>query len=464
MSDVTRTITAADTAFSPASDRELARSTMRRVNRRLLPLLFALYVVNWMDRENVGFAAIQMNRDLAFSATAFGLGAGIFFVGYTLFDIPSNLVLARVGARRWIARIMITWGLVASGFMFVRTPLQFYVMRFLLGVAEAGFLPGIIYYMSHWFPVAHRARAMSRFLIATPIAGVIGGPLSGVLLGLEGRLGLHGWQWLFLVEGIPSIVLGVAVLWLLTDRVEEAGWLSDDQRRWLDREMRDEDASPTAIHGLGALRAMTHPIVWLLALPYFLISIATYGYGFWAPTIIHDTLKTSALSTGVIIGGIALVAAATQLAVGLSSDRTGERPLHAATLCGVSTVGFTCAALLPMPGTRVIALAVAYISARSFAVPFWCMPSMVLRGAAAATGIAFISSLVAVSGMVAPYSIGAIKDATGGTTIAFIVLAIVTTLAAGFALAISRRPGFAPARNKNRSSTTGFPPVGADDF
>lgn len=222
-------------------DAELGDATMRRVSLRLLPFIFVLYVFNFLDRSNVALAALQMNRDLEFSSSAFGLGAGIFFIGYALFEVPSNLAMARVGARRWIARIMITWGLIASAMMFVRTPGQFYATRFALGVAEAGFFPGIVYYLSEWFPASQRARASARFMIGIPLSGVLGGMVGGQLLGLDGRLGLAGWQWLFLVEGIPSVLLGFVVLGWLTDRPEQAHWLTDSQRAWLTgRLLREE--------------------------------------------------------------------------------------------------------------------------------------------------------------------------------------------------------------------------------
>jgi ACS family tartrate transporter-like MFS transporter len=249
---------------------DLARETMRRVSLRLIPFLFVLFICNFLDRTNVAIAALQMNRDLQFSASAYGLGAGIFFVGYSLFEVPSNLILVRVGARKWIARIMISWGLVASAMMFVRTPMHFYVLRFLLGVAEAGFFPGIIFYLSQWFPAPQRARAMARFMIAVPLSAAIGNPLSGALLGLDGRLDLPGWQWLFLLEGIPSVLLGFVVFGFLTDRHEDAHWLSADQRAWLAARMRRDRESCTSAHGLPTLRALAHPVVLLASLVYFL--------------------------------------------------------------------------------------------------------------------------------------------------------------------------------------------------
>src|SRR5262245_9206259 len=338
-------------------DTDLARTTMRRVTLRLLPFLFVLYICNLLDRSNVAIAALQMNRDLRFSATAYGFGAGIFSLGYALFEVPSNLVLARVGARFWIARIMISWGLVSAAMMFVHTPIQFYILRFLLGVAEAGFAPGIIYYLSGWFPAAQRARTLSRFLTAIPISLAIGNPLSAWLLGLDGLRGLPGWQWLFLLEGIPSVLLGFTVLAVLPDHPAGARWLSVEQRDWLmARLRRDADESP-APHDVAPLRAFLLPMVWLASLAYFLLVMTQYAYTFWAPTMIRDALQASNTTTGLITGGIACVAAATMLVVGASSDRMGERFFHASACAVLAALGCMGAALLPHPLARVAGLA-----------------------------------------------------------------------------------------------------------
>ena len=433
-------------SLTTSSDAELARATMRRVTMRLLPFLFALYVVNWMDRENLAIAKLQMAADLGLSATAYGLGAGILFWGYSLFEVPSNLILARVGARRWIARIMITWGLIATGLMFVRTPFQLYALRFLLGMAEAGFFPGIIYYMSEWWPAEHRARATSRFMIAAPLAGAIGNPLGGFLLGFDGRHGLHGWQWLFLVEGIPAIVLGIAVLWFLTERIEDARWLNADQRAWLAARMRRDHEESPALHGVPPLRALAHPMVWLLTLPYFLISLASYGYYFWGPTIVHDTLHATTFVTGLITGGIALLTAAVQLAFGFSSDRTGERCLHSAAGCAIAAFGYTCVVLLPSPTARVVALAVAFLGSKAFSIPFWCMPGMVFRGAAAAATLAAINAIGNIAGAIAPTMIGLFKDVTGSMVGAYVVLSAASLVAAVCLVGVGRRSPFAESR------------------
>jgi MFS transporter, ACS family, tartrate transporter len=424
-------------------DTDLARTTMRRVSLRLLPFLFLLYICNFLDRTNVAIAALQMNRDLRFSASAYGFGAGIFFLGYALFDVPSNLVLARVGARYWIARIMITWGLVATAMMFVRTPIQFYALRFLLGVAEAGFAPGIVYYLSGWFPAAQRARALSRFLTAIPISAAIGNPVSAWLLGLDGVRGLAGWQWLFLLEGIPSVLLGFSVLALLADRPAGARWLSVEQRDWLTARMRrDADESP-APHGVTPFRALVLPTVWLASLPYFLVITTQYGYIFWAPTMIRDALNTSNLTTGLITGGIACVATAVMLAVGASSDRTGERFFHAGASVAVTALGYMSAALCPNPIGRVAGLALVPVGVYGFYAPFWCLATVLLRGTAAAAGIAFITSLGHTGGFVGPYVLGLLTDTTGSTTGALLGLASLALAAAVLCLVLRRQAALA---------------------
>jgi ACS family tartrate transporter-like MFS transporter len=432
-------------------DTELARTTMRRVSVRLLPFLFILFVCNFLDRTNVAIAAMQMNRDLRFSASAYGLGAGIFFLGYALFEVPSNLILVRVGARRWIARIMVSWGLVASAMMFVQTPLQFYVLRFLLGVSEAGFFPGIIYYLSQWFPAPRRARAMSRFMLALPVSAAIGNPVSATLLGLDKRLGLSGWQWLFLIEGLPSVLLGLAVFSLLPDRHEDARWLSSQQRAWLAaRLLRDRDEC-IAPHDLPPLRALAHPIVWMLALLYFLMMTTGYSYTFWAPTMIRDALGASNAATGLITGVIACASGAVMLAVGASSDRTGERYVHASASIALAALGCLGAALAPNAYGRVACLALVQIGVYGFVVPFWCLPTTLLRGTAAAAGIAMVNALGNTGGFAGPYVVGLLKDATGGTAGAWIALAFLALGAAALCLLLRRQAARTLSRQPNGS-------------
>src|SRR5262245_40415290 len=424
-------------------DTELARTTMRRVSQRLVPLLFVLFILNYLDRTNVAIAKLQMSADLRFSDTAYSFGVSIFFVGYTLFEIPSNLILARVGARRWIARIMITWGLVASAMMFVRTPLHFYVLRLLLGVAEAGFVPGIVYYLSQWFPAQQRARAVSRFLVAGPVAMAIGSPLTGWLLGLNGWHGLAGWQWVFLLEGIPSVLMGAAVLVLLTDAPSTARWLSPAQREWLAARLERDAEQSTAPHGLSTLGALTHPVVLRLSILYFLAITALWTYIYWAPTVIQDTLHTTSAMTGVITGGIAAVTSVVMLVVGASSDRTGERFVHAGAPFVVVALAWAGAALAPHPLARVACFALVYVGFESFCGPFWCLPSHLLRGTAAAAGIALVNSFGYLAGIVAPLGLGVLKDMTGSMTAGMLVLSVLAACAAVMCIGLGRHSAFA---------------------
>jgi len=287
------------------SELEIGRATLARIQMRLLLVLITLFLFNWIDRTNLSIAALQMNRDLHFGAAAYGFGAGVFFLGYAIFEVPSNLMLARVGARRWIARIAISWGLVASAMVFVRTPTQFYTMRFLLGAAEAGFLPGIIYYLSLWFPARERGAATGRFMIAAPLAGIIGNSLGAWVLALDGRLGLRGWEWLFLLEGIPSVLLGLLTLKLLTDRPDDAGWLATEHRAWLVERLHRDQAESAALQDVTVLGALVHPTIWLLSLTNFLMAIPLWAYAFWAPVLVRDELHTTNLMTGLIVAAVA---------------------------------------------------------------------------------------------------------------------------------------------------------------
>jgi MFS transporter, ACS family, tartrate transporter len=425
-----------------ADDAALERATLGKVTRRLIPFLFVLYIFNYLDRTNLGIAALEMNRDLRLSAAVYGLGAGMFYLGYILFEVPSNLLLARVGARWWIARIMVTWGILASAMMFVRSPLTFYGLRFLLGVAEAGFFPGIIYYLSHWFPAEQRARAISRFMIAVPLSMVIGGPLGGALLGMDGHLGLRGWQWLFLIEGIPSILLGFGVLAYMTERPEDAAWLEPAERDWLSARVRMGQQPSDAIRHLSPLKALAHGAVWRIALLYVLGVIGGLAYIFWAPAMIRDLLHLSDMGTGVVFGGIALVSAAAMLAVGHHSDATGERWMHVAGSALLVAIGCTGAALLRHPYLVVASLALVQIGAMTFLPPFWSIPSTVLTGSTAAATIAFINSIGNIGGFAGPNLLGMVKAATGGFSGALLVLAALSLGSATIAVLMRRSPAW----------------------
>lgn len=419
-----------------ASDAAMEAATIRRVSRRLLPFLFLLYVVCYVDRTNVSFAALQMNRDLGFSAAAYGLGAGIFFLGYAIFEVPSNLILMRVGARRWIGRIAISWGVLASAMMLIRSSESFYLMRFLVGVAEAGYFPGIIYYLSLWFPEQHRARAMARFAIGIPLASVLGGPLSGALLGLDGRLGLAGWQWLFLLEGIPAVVLGVVALRYLTDRPEEAHWLPPAEREWLQRRLRTEASSH---HGSATLRAaFTNPTFWWLCAPYFVFGICSYALTLWLPIMVKDAVKVSNVGTGLVVGLVGLATAAGMLINGALSDRHSERVVHAAVPLVLASAGFAAAAIVRQPALAVVGLALAFVGVHSFMPAFWCLPSALLRGTAAAGGIALINALGNLGGFFGPNLVGVVKDVTGSFEGSLLALTGVALLGAILTLTLRR--------------------------
>ena len=419
-------------------DAALERETMRKVSLRLLPFLFALYVLNFIDRSNVAIAGLQMNRDLQFSSSAFGFGSGIFFIGYALFEVPSNLVLARVGARRWIARIMISWGILAAAMMLIRTPIQFYIVRFLLGVAEAGFLPGVVFYLTKWFPTNQRARAQSRFFIALPASGILSGFLGGYLLGLDGMKGLAGWQWLFLLEGLPSVLIGFVVLWYLTDEPKDAKWLDDRQRRWLTNRMELDHQASGPLHRMSALDALKLPVVWILALPYFLMLTAGYGYTFWVPTVVRDTLHTTDSETGLVTAAIATVSMTFMLLVAASSDRRNERINHSALGGVLIAVGFAGAALLPVPVLRIVFLGMVIIGCNALLSPFWCLPTKILGGEAAAVGIALINSLGNIGGFIGPYAIGFLKDVTGTNNGSFLGLAACGVGVTVFCLSLRR--------------------------
>jgi ACS family tartrate transporter-like MFS transporter len=379
-----------------------------------------------------------MNRDLSFSSEVYGFGAGIFFIGYALFEVPSNLILARIGARRWIARIMITWGIIAAGMMFVQGPLSFYVLRFLLGIAEAGFFPGIIFYLSEWFPADVRARAIARFMTAIPVSAVIGGPISGALLGLGGRLGLTGWQWLFLLEGLPAVVLGVVVLRYLPDRPEDAEWLAPEQRRWLRERLNAERDSRVERHSYSVIRALSSSVVWQLGLLVFLsVSFGQYALALWLPQIVRGFSGLSNLQVGFISAIPNLVAVIAMVIVAAHSDRTGERFLHIAAASAVAAVGFFGAALVQSSALAMMFLSLASAGLLSVHGPFWPLPSKFLTGAAAAGGIALINSLSNLSGFVGPYAIGLLSGASGNFRSGLLLLAIVPL--AGVALALRLR-------------------------
>jgi ACS family tartrate transporter-like MFS transporter len=420
-------------------DGELERATVRRVSARLLPLLFPLYIANYLDRTNVSLAALQMNKDLGLSTAVYGLGSGIFFVGYALFELPSNLILARVGARRWIARIALTWGILACTMMFVRGPRSFYTVRFLLGFAEAGFFPGIVYYFGDWFPQRYRARAIASFMAAVPLSSALGGPLGGSLLSLNGNLGLAGWQWLFLIEGVPSILLGIVVLLYLVDRPENAAWLTDEQRAWLRGRLDRERQARADVSEANLARALGRGTLWHLTAIYLFGLCAWLGALYFAPVMIRDGLGVGTTAVGFIVGALGLVGLTGMLANGTHSDSTGERVAHTAVPMIVVALGLLVAAVLPGRAALLAGFALVYLGSNAFLPVFWCVPTALLRGTAAAGGIAVINAIGNLGGFFAPSLLGALKDRTGAFTSGLLILSVAAVASAILVLPFRRR-------------------------
>lgn len=391
----------------------LEARVMRKISWRIIPFIMLLYFVAFLDRVNVGFAAIHMNEDVGLSPAIFGLGAGLFFIGYFIFEVPSNLALEKFGARLWIARVMVTWGLLSGAMTFVQGPASFYILRFLLGAAEAGFFPGIILYLSYWFPAGRRAAVTALFMAAAPISVALGSPISGALLEMDGVGGLHGWQWMFLVEAVPALVLGVVVLFYMTDRPEKAKWLDPEERDWLAATMSAERAAKDkagASHSI--LKGMTDPRVLALSLVYFGTSAGLYTLGIWAPQMIHGFGLTS-FQTGLVNAIPPVFAVAAMYLWSRHSDRTGERTWHVTLACVAAGVGLFFAGFAASLVAVMVALVVVNAGVSAAKPPLWSMPTLFLSGSAAATGIATINSIGNLGGFVGPYAIGLIKQSTG---------------------------------------------------
>jgi D-galactonate transporter len=404
----------------------------RKVSWRVLPLLVVCFIFAYFDRVNISFAKLQMQGDLSLSDAAYGLGASIFFVGYFIFEVPSNIIMHRVGAKRWIARIMITWGLASTAMMFVESETSFYILRFLVGAAEAGFLPGVILYFTYWFPARRRARINAWFMTSIAISGVIGGPLAGwIMTHFAGMNGWAGWQWLFLLEGLPTILLGVVVLLLLDNRIEDAKWLSNDEKRLL-RANVDAEAGQAEHNFLAALR---QPGTALLALIYMFMLMGLYGLTFWMPQLIKNTGITSPLNIGLLTAIPYAAAGIAMLLIGASSDRTGERRWHLGLTVAVGGLGYICSAYFgASTGLAMAALTVAAVGVIGCLPVFWTLPPKFLTGTAAAGGIALINSIGNLGGIISPYMVGKVHDMTGSTQVGLYVIAGVTLLAAALIL------------------------------
>ena len=407
---------------------------------RLIPFMILLYVVSFLDRVNVSFAALEMNRDLGFTDEIYGFGAGIFFFGYFLFEVPSNVILERVGARLWMCRIMLTWGIVSMATAFVRTPYEFYGARFLLGLAEAGFFPGMMLYLTYWFPTPLRARFIALFLAGVPLASVVGSPISGYLLGFENFAGLHGWQWLFLIEGAPACLLAFVILFVLPDGPAKASWLSADEKREIETRLA---AEPKPDHH-ALLPMLADPRVWLLALPDFGIVISLYGLGLWLPQIVKAMGYTN-IETGFIVAAPYLASMIGMVAVGISSDRSGERIYHVAVPALFAAAGMAAAAMLGQSVAAIVAMTVAMVGVYAALSVFWTLPPSFLGGTAAAGGIALINSLSNLGGYFGPMLMGVLKHMTGGYAAGMLVLAGGLVAAAALVTIIGTR-ALAPAR------------------
>jgi sugar phosphate permease len=405
-------------------------SALAKARRRLVPFLFLLYIVAYLDRINVGFAALQMNAALGLTATTYGLGAGVFFLSYVLFEIPSNVMLARIGARLWIARIMISWGVVSSAMMFVSGARAFFALRFLLGMAEAGFFPGIVFYLTRWFPPQDRARTIAVFMTATLVAGVVGGPISGALLTLNGAGGLAGWQWLFLVEGVPAVVLGFIVLRALVESPQDATWLSREERSALT--MRLARGAPGGDKPIASV--LRERRTWLLAAVYFTIPVTLYGIGFWLPQMLKSASSAGDLVVGLLSAIPYAVGAVGMVAVGRHSDRSGERRWHVLGPALVAAVGLVLAPLGHGAVWSIVTLSLAMLGLASMFGPFWALATSRMRGAGAAAGIALINSVGNTGGFVGPYLLGSVSDATHGFAAG--LLAMAAMLSVGGALVL----------------------------
>ncbi|RJG03623.1 MFS transporter [Noviherbaspirillum sedimenti] len=418
-------------------------STYRKVTWRLIPFLMLCYVVAYLDRVNVGFAKLQMLNDLKFSETVFGLGAGVFFLGYFLFEVPSNVILHRVGARVWIARIMITWAVISGAFMFVTTPTMFYIMRFLLGIAEAGFFPGIILYLTYWYPAERRARIVTTFMTAIPVSGVFGGPLSGwIMESFAGVNGLSGWQWMFVLEAVPAVVMGLAVLLYLDNGIRSAKWLSEDEKRLLEERIAHDAKGKIEHQSIGAVFADRR--VWLMSLIYFCCVMGQYGLTFWMPSLIKAAGIKGVLNIGLFTAIPYSAAIIAMLLLGRSADHKRERRWHLAIPMLLGAVGLVGSALAGTnTGIAIAFLTLAAAGVVASAPLFWSLPTAFLGGAAAAAGIAAINSVGNLAGFASPYLIGWLKDLTQSTNIGMYVLAGV--LVAGSLVVLS-----IPARLVNR--------------
>lgn len=442
-----------------STDQVDGKALYRKISWRLIPYIFLLYILAYLDRVNVGFAAVEMRRDLALSATVYGTGAGIFFLGQGLFDLPSNLLLGKVGPRLWIARIMISWGIIATCMSLVKGAHSFYALRFLLGVSEAGFFPGMILYLTYWFPSGERARAVAKFMTATSLAGVVGGPVSSFLLKLEGHSGMHGWQWLFICEGIPTILGGISVLFLLKDHPDDAGWLTEPEKKWLDAELERDRKAGGAEDRHNLADAFKLPMVWVLAIIFFLDQIGMYTVNLWMPLVLNSIVHPAAAAAKSVADAAQasqiaryatlpyIAAAIFTVVFGWSSDRLRERRGHMMVCMVLSAVGFGWAAHAHSLVTALLAFSIAAVGYWSLMGPFWALPTRVLGGQAAAGGVAIITMIGSLGGFIGPYLTGRLRDSTHSFTVGLLTVGSTALLAVALCFAL-------PGREKENANPT----------
>ncbi len=422
----TKTVELGTATAMPGVTPEFENATYRKVTTRLLPFCMLCYIVAYLDRVNVGFAKLQMLGDLHFSETIYGLGAGIFFIGYFLFEVPSNMILHKVGARIWITRIMITWGIISALTLLVRTPMQFYLVRFFLGAAEAGFFPGIILYLTYWYPSHRRAKMVGIFMVGIPMAGMIGGPLSGAIMSMShGLLGWAGWKWMYLFEAIPSLIMGVACILYLDSRIRDAKWLTEKEKQLLEYYVAQEAKEKKEHPSLMAV--FSDGRIWLMCWIYFTVALGQYALTLWIPTLLKDAGVKGVLNIGLVTAIPYTCVAIAMVVLGASADKHRERRWHEA---GPLLVGAVTLVLSMMCGATNTVLAVILLSiAAAGIIPaapmFWALPTSFLAGSAAAAGIAWINSVANLGGFVAPFAIGYLKDLTHGNLIPMIVMAVI---------------------------------------
>jgi MFS transporter, ACS family, tartrate transporter len=424
-------------AIEPDDQAQLADAALSKARRKLLPLLFVLYVVAYLDRINVGFASLQMNRELGLSESAFGLGAGLFFLGYSLCEVPSNLILERVGARLWIARIMISWGIAAVAMSAVRGTASFFALRLILGMAEAGFFPGVILYLTYWFPSREQARSVALFMTATALAGIVAGPVSGAILGMHGIARLSGWQWLFVLEGLPALILGIVVLRYLPDSPQTAAWLSGDEREALGSRLEQHRRVSTLDHRRDFAEAISNSTVWILSLVYFGIIFGLYGVTFWLPQIIKGFGNHSDFGIGMLSALPFVGAAFAMVLIGRSSDLSGERRWHFTISAIVGAGGLILASITQSPFLSLVSISIAAAGIWGTFGPFWAQVSGRFTGTAAAGSIALINSIGNLGGFAGPYIVGTVKQSTHTFAGGMLVMATSVLAASLLALTLS---------------------------